>query len=218
MENNKITDQDKAKIESIVNMSIANKCYEEMESNKDYALIPVYCHLFVGNAQKGEIALLQAYNTSRQYGRPTSISALLNMLFQGNGLYFHNEVESTVTRTVIGFDTSIKIKETSNSDTIEFNVLLLTKKVGNGVEVIKLQVYDKPLELKKNDADKGVIKIILPWCHNIFVEDETRTAVREEILKNAKIAAQELNAKIADEEKKKSEEEKNINNSESSEE
>ena len=57
MENNKITDQDKVKIESIVNMSIANKCYEEMESNKDYALIPVYCHLFVGNAQKGEIVV-----------------------------------------------------------------------------------------------------------------------------------------------------------------
>ena len=62
MENNKreMSAQDKAKIESLVTMSIANRCYENLENNSDFELIPVYCSMFVGNAQNGEITAVEA--------------------------------------------------------------------------------------------------------------------------------------------------------------
>lgn len=195
MENKReMSAQDKAKIESLVTMSIANRCYEKLESNSDFELVPVYCSMFIGNSQKGEIALLQAYNVSRQIGRPTSVSALMNILFQNNCICYTDKVKTVVNRSVIGYNGSIALKDTV-SDNIEFNVLILIKKVGNGVEVLKLQVYDKPLEVTKEKD----MNIVLPWCHNIFIEESLRTETRDEIMNAARMTAEKIDKKLAEE-------------------
>lgn len=195
MENNKkeMSAQDKAKIESLVTMSIANRCYENLENNSDFELVPVYCSMFVGNTQKGEIALLQAYNVSRQLGRPTSITALMNILFQNNCICYSEKINSEVKRNVIGYNGFVSIKETTADEKIEFNVLILIKKVGNGIEVLKLQVYDKPLEVTKEKN----MNIVLPWCHNIFIEEEVRNATRDEIMNAARMTAAKIDEELA---------------------
>lgn len=195
MENKKeMSPQDRAKIESLVTMSIANHCYEKLENNSDFELVPVYCSMFIGNSQKGEIALLQAYNVSRQLGRPTSVSALMNILFQNNCICYTDKVKTVVNRTVIGYNGTISLKDTV-SDNIEFNVLILTKKAGNGIEVVKLQVYDKPLEVNKEKD----MTIVLPWCHNIFIEEDVRNETRDEIMNAARMTAEKIDQKLAEE-------------------
>lgn len=203
MENKKeMSPQDKAKIESLVTMSIANRCYEQLESNKEFELIPVYCSMFVGNSQKGEIALLQAYNVSRQLGRPTSVTALMNILFQNNCICYNEKTTGDVVRNVIGFNGYVNIKETTSDEKIEFNVLILIKKAGNGIEVLKLQVYDKPLEITK---EKG-LNIVLPWCHNVFIEEDIRKATRDELMNAARATAAKIDEELAAKNEEPSEE------------
>lgn len=197
MENKKeVSTQDKARIESLLTMSIANTCYGKLEDNNDFELIPIYCSMFVSNSQKGEIALLQAYNVSRQLGRPTSVTALINILFQNNCISYYDKTDSKVSRNVIGYSGKLSLKEITSDEKIEFNVLILTKKTGNGIEVVKLQVYDKPLELTK---EKG-LDVTLPCCHNIFVDEEIRNSTRDEIMNAARLAVEKIDEEIKNKE------------------
>lgn len=173
--------EDKNRINSVIQMNIANDCYLNLNTNEEYKFIPLFCtSFFPEKAQEYEILVQQTYNTIRQVGRPRTIKSLLDNLFgERNYTDKSSDIDINIKRTIIGFDCDLSYK---NDDEISFNTLLLIKKENTGYDLIKIQVYTNPISINSNKS----INIVFPYCHNIYIDPQEREDAKNKIISNAK--------------------------------